>query len=297
MKRFIFTLAALFLLYLVIGFSVLFVRIVLWQKDVDALYTITPDQTWLCVGASHVGASLPQIPESHNKLLWLNSTHPKDTLMRLYELDRRGQLGSIELVVTQFGPLSAKSSEHWYLPSHSAENWLRELPVNWRYFWTCPASPVSLFLTLVKNLHLVHLKISDELTNERKAWFDQTEEFRQERLSTYVHMHFDGYENSVDVADDYILHYEQINAFCNQHGMRFCLFASPLLSAYRAQMPPLLKSRADEAIRRLRQKGIRVYDCRETYADELFADPLHLAPKGARRFIEDFQIWEKRTAE
>lgn len=296
MKRFIFTLVALFLLYLVIGFSVLFVRLVLWQRDVDALYTISPDQTWLCVGASHVGASLPQIREFHNKLLWLHSTHPADTLMRLLELERRGQLGPIKLVVTQFGPLYAKESECWYLPSRAAENWMRELPVNWRYLWTCPVSGSVLFLTLVKNLYHVNLEISNELSNERKAWFDRTEEFRTERLSTYVHMHFDNYENSVDITEEYMSQYERIAEFCSQRGMRFCLFASPLLSDYRAQMPPLLKSRADDAIRRLRRSGIRVYDCRAAYVDELFADPLHLASSGARQFIRDFQKWEERTA-
>ena len=136
MVKFLSRLAAVsaILLMIIIGMH----AVAIWnmQDEVNAVYKIDAATEVLFLGSSQVGCSIDEDEEQiyHLRKLWVSETITPSCLMRLKELERRGQLDGLKTVVVPFNIYSVTSmGKNVYLWA-----WYLELPVSWRYMDMLP---------------------------------------------------------------------------------------------------------------------------------------------------------------
>ena len=129
MVRFLSRLALLaaILLMVIIGMH----AVAIWnmQDELKSAYTISPSTEVLFLGSSQTGCSIDEDESQTYRLrkLWVSETIAPSCLMRLRELERRGQLERVKTVVVPFNVNSVTvQTRQGYLWA-----WYLELPVSW----------------------------------------------------------------------------------------------------------------------------------------------------------------------
>ena len=181
MKKF---LARLMLLAVIMLMVVVVMHVVaVWrrQDELEAVYTVSPSTEVLFLGSSQVGCAIAEDPTGRVRKLWVSDTIAPSCLMRLRELERRGQLDRLKAVVVPFNIHSVMAqSERGYLWA-----WYLELPVAWRYLDMLPYGKLDLAWYMLRNLRFPFRMILSEVPPDRDALAARPEAYRRKMLAQF----------------------------------------------------------------------------------------------------------------
>ena len=285
MKKFV---ARLALLAVVMSLVICVMHVVaIWnlQDELESAYTVDPSTEVLFLGSSQVGCSVAEDPRYHLKKLWVSDTITPSFLMRLKELERRGQLNNLKVVVVPFNINSVTAqSERGYL-----WGWYQELPVSWRYMDILPYSKVKFAWYILCNLRFpFHMHLSDN-PPEREGLASRPESYRRKVLVQFqnaarkvqVRGSSPNWESCLFDA------YREMSEICKRHGIRFVVYKAPLLPDYECNLSTEAQRQIAVYEKRLDDIGLEYIKPQIELNDKYFFDNVHLIKSGADIFTAE----------
>ena len=285
MKKFIARLALLAVIMLLVIVVMHVVAVWRMQDELEAVYTVSPSTEVLFLGSSQVGCSIAEDPAGRIRKLWVSDTIVPSCLMRLKELERRGQLDRLKVVVVPFNIHSVMAqSERGYLWA-----WYLELPVAWRYLDMLPYGRLDLAWYMLRNLRFPFRMILSEVPPDRDALADRPEAYRRKMLAQFrqTARSAQACGTCPDWERRLFDDYREMDEICRRHGIRFVVFKPPLLSDYERNLPKEALSRIDAYERRLREMGIEYVKPQPALDERHFFDDVHLIRSGADIFTAE----------
>ena len=296
MIRFLFRLALLaaILLMVIIGMH----AVAIWnmQDDVEAIYTIDPSTEVLFLGSSQVGCSIDEDEDKVYNLrkIWASYTIVPSCLMRLRELERPGQLDHLKTVVVPFNVNSVLAqNKKEYLGA-----WYRELPVSWRHMDLLPYSRLELAWYILCNLRYPIMMILAEEPPEREGLASRPEAYRNKMLATFrqnarnVRAREDAPDDTNPLCSPLTSKhlfgaYQEMSDICKRHGIRFVVYKAPLLSEFERNLPEETQNQIAVYEQRLRDMHIEYVKPQIELDERYFFDHVHLTLPGAKLFTAD----------
>ena len=287
MVRFLSRLALLaaILLMIVIGMH----AVAIWnmQDDVEAIYKIDPSTEVLFLGSSQVGCSIDEDEDKvyHLRKIWASYTIVPSCLMRLRELERRGQLDHLKTVVAPFNvnSVSAQNKKE-YLGA-----WYRELPVSWRHMDLLPYSRLELAWYVLCNLRYPFMMVLAEEPPEREGLASRPEAYRNKVLATFRQNAREtrACGSAPEWEERLFGAYREMDEICKRHGIRFVVYKAPLLQEFERNLPAETKNRIAVYEQRLRDMRIEYVKPQIELDERHFFDDVHLVKSGAKLFTAE----------
>ena len=287
MVRFVSRLALLaaILLMVIVGMH----AVAIWnmQDDVEAIYTVDPSTEVLFLGSSQVGCSIDEDEDKvyHLRKIWASYTIVPSCLMRLRELERRGQLDHLKTVVAPFNvnSVSAQNKKE-YLGA-----WYRELPVSWRHMDLLPYSRLELAWYVLCNLRYPFMMVLAEEPPEREGLASRPEAYRNKVLATFRQNAREtrACGSAPEWEERLFGAYREMDEICKRHGIRFVVYKAPLLSEFERNLPVETQSQIAAYEQRLRDMRIEYVKPKVELDERYFFDDVHLVKPGAKLFTAD----------
>ncbi len=287
MVRFLSRLALLaaILLMIVIGMH----AVAIWnmQDDVEAIYKIDPSTEVLFLGSSQVGCSIDEDEDKvyHLRKIWASYTIVPSCLMRLRELERRGQLDHLKTVVAPFNvnSVSAQNKKE-YLGA-----WYRELPVSWRHMDLLPYSRLELAWYVMCNLRYPFMMVLAEEPPEREGLASRPEAYRNKVLATFRQNAREtrACGSAPEWEERLFGAYREMDEICKRHGIRFVVYKAPLLQEFERNLPAETQNRIAVYEQRLRDMRIEYVKPKIELDERYFFDDVHLVKPGAKLFTAE----------
>ena len=295
MKKFLTRLALLAVIMLLVIGVMHVIAVWKMQDELEVAYTVAPSTDVLFLGSSQVGCSIAEDPTGRTKKLWVSDTITPSCLMRLKELERRGQLNRLKTVVVPFNLHSVMAqSERGYLWA-----WYLELPLSWRYLDMLPYSRLEFAWYMLRNLRFPFRMIVSEFPPERDGLASRPEVYRRKMLAQFQQSarEVQVRGSSPDWESRLFGAYREMDEICRRHGIRFVVYKPPLLPDYERNLPQEALSRIDAYERRLRDMGIEYVKPQPALDGRYFFDDVHLIPSGATIFTAElFRLIELAAA-
>lgn len=291
MKRFLTRFALLVMAMLCIIAIMHVVAVWSLRDDLERTYTIKPSTEVLFIGSSQMGCSIDEDEADHYHLqkIWVSYTLTSSFLMRLKELERRGQLDTLKVVVVPFNVYSAVfQDKNGYLWS-----WYQELPVSWRYLDMLPYSKLEFAWYILCNLRFpfnIHLHESPPI---RKGLASHTEAYREKLTASFCEFAsaFKVEGLSPGWVDDLLGAYEEMRNICARKGIRFVVYKAPILSGVEQHFQKDFMAQISQLEDALLERGIEYIKPEINLGDQYFFDNVHLITDGAKLFTgELFRI-------
>lgn len=293
MIRFLSRVAALsaILLMIIIGMHV----VAIWkmQDEVNAVYKIDASTEVLFLGSSQVGCSIDEDEERVYNLrkLWVSETILPSCLMRLKELERRGELDGLKTVIVSFNTYSVTSlGKNGYLWA-----WYLELPVAWRYMDMLPYGKLDLAWYMLCNQRFPFRMLLEEVPPEREALAERPEAYRKKVLSQFRReaREVRAYGSAPEWEERLFGAYREMDEICRRHGIRFVVYKAPLLPAFERNLPAEVQDRIAVYEQRLRDMHIEYVKPQIELDERHFFDAVHLTMPGAKLFTAElFRLLE-----
>ncbi len=286
MKKFLSRLAIVSIAMIVIIVGMHAVAILNLQDDVDSAYTIDKSTEVLFVGSSQLGCSIADelSQKYHFQKLWVSDTITPAFLMRLRELERRGQLDGIKTVVVPFNIHSVTAqSERGYLWS-----WYQELPVSWRYMDIVPYSRIDFFRYIFSNLRFpFHIHVCDT-PPERAPLSKRPQHYREKAIESFVlsARNLEARGSSVDWERMLFDAYDEMSKICERHKIKFVVYKAPLLPQFEENISTVANMEIAKYEQRLADMGIRYVVVDINLDERHFIDSVHLEMSSAKLYTE-----------
>lgn len=272
MKRFILGFMVFCLLVGLTLFSILAIRMLIWQSQVDRLVAVRPSTRLLCVGNSHTGCTWQDSDELGVQTIWLDSGPLPFARMRLSEIDARHGFGNVRSVVVDCDMTSIFVTRTCVY--RCAET---QWPIAWRYLDWLPISKVELYKRLFLPLGRTWAIVGEARRSNRK-WSDLTIAERRQDIQHYLEN-----EAKIDGMDVLVLeHLRAIAGICRKNGLNLYVMMAPLT-------PEKFALYANEEVAwtaRLRRLGYQVLDYSHECPDCDFQDNHHLNFDGRVKFTK-----------
>ncbi len=271
------------MLLIIAGMHLIF--LVYKQKDVAITYTISPSTKMLFIGSSQVGCSIDEDRECvyHLQKLWVSATITPSYLMRLKELDRRGQLKGLKAVICPFSIQSLYGqSRYGYLMG-----WYKELPVSWRYLDMVPYSRIDFAWFILCNLRFpFQMRLSETPPPNREGLASRTAAYRENVLLQLQQtaQKTQACGSSPEWEARLFDAYHEMDTICKRHGIRFVVYKAPLLPYFEQNLSQEAKQRVAIYGERLRNMGIEYIEPPLELDERYFFDDVHLVKEGAKIF-------------
>lgn len=282
MKRFIVKLVLATGMMVLIIVTMHVVVLVRQQSDVDAAYTIKPSQDILFLGSSEFGCSILQHPKYHNRVLWVSDTSVTSELMRLRELDRRGQLSTVKILMVPFNYTVLRAQNH----STDKWAWYQELAVSWRHLDLLPCGKMTFLAYIASNLRWpFHIHVSDSPPS-RISLAERPESWRNDFIRTQCVRPRDDFSKRLPVGWESRLYktYEEMASICKRHAIRAIAVKPPILPQYDACQLPSSFVLRDEWVKRLSVLGFEYCEADCELDEHDFFDTVHLIPSGSKKY-------------
>ena len=256
------------------------------RDDLERTYTLNPSTEVLFIGSSQVGCSIDEDEENryHLQKLWVSDTITPSFLMRLKELDRRGQLANIKMIAVPFNINSIRAQ--------AARNylwaWYQELPIAWRYMELLPYSHLRLIQYILCNLRYPFYMHFSENTPERDGLAARPESYRKQMIEMFVRLarNVKPQGTSPDWEEHLLEAYREMNLIAMRHGIRFIVFKAPLLPQYELNLSDDVMYKVSMFEQKLKSVGIEYVAPNIALDSQYFFDDAHLIKSGAKIFTE-----------
>ena len=287
MKRFLSRFILLVVAMLCIIFVMHVAAVLNLRDDLERTYTINPSTEVLFIGSSQVGCSIDEDEENqyHLQKLWVSDTITPSFLMRLKELERRGQLDNLKTVVVPFNVYSVLAqSKKGYLWA-----WYQELPVSWRYLDMVPYNKLEFTWYILCNLRfpfLLHLHDSPPV---REGLASRPDAYREKLIANFCEsartIKVEG--SSPDWERCLLDAYDEMKNICVRNGIRFVVYKAPILPIVEQHFPQDALARLSSIEDALLERGIEYIKPEINLEEQYYFDNVHLISDGARFFTDE----------
>ena len=285
MKKFVARLALLAVIMLLVICLMHVAAIWMLQDELKSAYTVDPSTEVLFLGSSQVGCSIFEDTRYHLKKLWVSDTITPSCLMRLRELELRGQLSHLKVVVVPFNIHSITAlSERGYL-----WGWYQELPISWRYMDILPYSKARFAWYILCNLRFPFLMHLSDKPPERDGLASSTETYRKKVLVQYqgAAQKVQAQGSSPDWERCLFDAYREMSEICKRHGICFIVYKAPLLPDYERNLSTETQHQIAVYEKRLSDIGLMYIKPQIELDDKYFFDNVHLIKSGADIFTAE----------
>lgn len=264
-------------------------RIMSVRSALEVVYSISDKQDVLFIGSSQVGCSIIEGEKFHNKKIYVANTFFQAFVMRLRELERRGQLANVKTLFLSFNFITLDRQTEW----HWLHAYYQELPVSYRYLNDMPVPLYKLIWYIATNLRWpIPLKVMSENTGSGTAITERPEIWRVKNMGAFRSQHrpefdeidrrnFNGWKESLQNA---ILEAKHI---CERHSIRFVMVEMPVLPEYEERVKDSVKTETARWVKWIEGQGIEYIHNPSIYGEDLFLDRCHMVRRGAERFMHD----------
>ena len=249
-----------------------------------------PGSTVLFLGSSCVGCSMIETNDHGFAQIWQYRSTPQLSLVRLLELERKGELRKFKKVCLELGYQNfAYQTKQWM-----KDLFLQTLPMSWRYLDLADVSPIDLYVHFVHNCGARF----ELRSNNPFAWEDDVSVWSEEKKARdweeLKHAYFDVLNDEAEMIDDWLLSIERtiecVQTVCRRHKVDCEVVVFPISSYCRSRIPADAEKRLVRLLDWARRLGLRVRDYRAEMPDEYFLNLNHLSRRGASRFVEKLAV-------
>ena len=259
------------------------------QTLMDEQFALSKSQKYLFIGSSQIGCSIIESEKYSDRVLWVSTSGPQFTCMKLLELDRRRQLSSVKVCVVPFTINNVNHNSTKVLKLSLA----RQLPLCWRYIDLLPISFFQAIEGLVANRSLP-FTVSEQPPAGRPSVLTHTKDWilnfpdRENVRDTIFNENM--YTDNLGLAKNWrgstINAYLRMAEVCAHRNIRFVVIAPPCPSFCRDSIPRAGWALYGKMVDELKNHGIEFIDCRRDMSDDLFCDYWHLIELGADDFTK-----------
>lgn len=286
MKRFLISIIGISAMMAIIIVIMHMICILKLKTEVNAAYTIMPGQKYLFLGSSQFGCGIEESPKWENKVLWVSDTTVKHSLIRLRELDKRGQLECLIAVLIPWNfiiPLQ-------YTDRVLKWGWYQELPVSIFHMEDYPFCRIGFPCYIASNLRYPFCMFASceypkgrpSISQRPALWqkkFHDSIVSEASRLST---------KNNCkcwkEMLESDIREFKRI---CDKNSIRLYVVKMPVLSEYRNSAPKEILLDEEVWLKKLQDFGVDVLTPEQPQNEEdLFFDAVHFMEPGTKLFTE-----------
>lgn len=259
---------------------------VVWseQKVVDERYALDGVDV-LFVGSSELGCAIEESPRFRNRVLWHSATIAQSFLMRLKELERRGELRKVKVCIVPYGSsVMIDQSRSGYLWA-----WYQELPISWRYLDMLPFNLGEFAVYMARNLRLPLCIDMNEPVPVRDPLSRRPEKYRNGVLKQVIadaRNRIGFFGNLPNCREGLLDCYRQIHEICRRNGVRCILLKAPVLSVSVDNLSPSAQRELEDFTDQLRANALECVDLNLRMGTDCFFDAGHLVSSSARTFTE-----------
>lgn len=287
MKKFLARLIGLSAIIIVIIVGLHIVAIYNLRDEVEEAYTLDPTKDVLFLGSSETGCGIEVSPKFHNQAIWFSATTIQSCLMRLEELEERGQLKNVKVCIVPFGifVLTRQTEDFvcWAL--------YQELPIALKHLDVMPFSKLHLLTYAISNLRYpLPLGVNEELGTDPVVLLSRPVEYRDKKIKQFKKMAQDikVVANGYSRWDESVcLCYRKMKEICDRNNIEFVMYRAPLLSIFEDAIPMPIRDQVNSFCEDLKGFGICYVNPCNQNLDEYFLDNVHLSREGARRLTEE----------
>lgn len=287
MRRFLVQVCLFLFLLVASSLGVLTVRFANYAEEVETTMKLEPWQKILFIGDSHIGCTFIQNQQYENCVLWESSMPQQFTLMRLREMEKRGALNGVELIVLDIGLQSIGQQR----VKRMKEFWWRMLPISIRHSDVLPLSIWDKIDQFVKKPN-GRIHVRESMPTADVSVLTRTRESREADFQKTAETHFEwinrptemccGWNDSLKCAID------EISLICKRNDIPLVFITAPLTSYYVEAIPKEVNEKLREYTDQIAHNGIPYYDLRNWGEDDDFRDCFHFRYSGAMKFTEWF---------
>lgn len=259
--------------------------------EVDSVYSISDKQDVLFIGSSQIGSHIIEAEKFHNKKIDVENTLFQDFVMRLRELERRGQLSHLKTVFMPFNfiTLDRQTEDSWQWAYY------RELPVSWRYLDDMPVPVYKFVCYIASNLRWpLPLKVICKETSNGPAMAisERPEIWRIKNGAAFRNQYrpeFDEIDarNFPGWKDNLRSSILEAKSICDRYNIRFVMVEMPVLPEYEERVKDSVKVETAKWVKWIEEQGIEYLHNPSVYGEDMFLDRCHMVRKGAERFMHD----------
>lgn len=271
MRRLLLQFIAVISLAFVLAAGILIVRLVLWQDEVSAHFTVRDNARVIVVGNSHAGCTWDDSPELGLQVFWHSATAFPFGLFRIKEIIRNGGFKNASVLLVPCDSSDFALTDAW----HKERNYAMQFPFAWRYYKELRGVSA---VNILKRL-FVPISSTWEITEDPPLV--DTIVDKEKLLADYALKKKKPFVIDEAVAGEMLDTLSEIKKLCDENHIRLVLYASP--------MPPVgtLDANITEWIGRLKGLGYDYRDYRQACPDfKMFFDSNHLNKTGRRLFTE-----------
>ena len=262
-------------------------RVIYWQPRVEASLWVEPWQRVLFIGDSHIGCTFVEDPKYENRIIWEASMPQQFTTMRLREMEKRGSLKGVEVLVLDFGLQSIgqqrreRMKEFWWRMLPISYKHCDLLPLSWCDFLSQFVSPPSCRIHIIEDMPTANISILSRSRDEKEEEFEKTAEMHF-RWTDHPELMCTRWEESLKAAVC------EIQDICKRNNIKLLFFTAPLTSYYNDSIPQRVEEKLQEFVGFIKELGVPYYDLRRWGRDDDFRDCFHFRLDGAIKFTEWF---------
>lgn len=274
MSKFLLNSCCIFLLSAISVAEILMVRLFLWQDKVDAALSIRDSTRILCIGNSHTGCTWEDLENEGVQVSWQSATSLPFYWVRLAEIEKRGGLKSVKVLI-----LDCCSPAKGISEDDVVRNMVEHFPITYHYIDKLPARRIQFMKKLLCPISSTWT-VSEKAPGPGRVWTDLSPKERQEEIESTYKAKRNPLPSNVDmICIDYL---EHIKIICKKHGIKLLLFFAPLPSENPQRNSPELNAWKQL----LKSRGYSVHDFRSDCPDKDFRDCHHLSYEGRKKFTK-----------
>lgn len=283
MKKFLARLIGLSAIIIVIIVGLHIVAIYNLRDEVEEAYTLDPTKDVLFLGSSETGCAIDTSPRFHNKVMWFSMTTMQSALIRLRELEERGQLSKVNLL---FMPFYVRTMGNQTLECLNGAYW-KEFYVSWKNFDVYHQPLLSMIVYRMCRLRFPMEFAINEGVPDSPSISSRSDEWRWEYLKKAS-----DYASNIKIDETLVEGWQQslratlleVKEICYRNGIRFILFKSPMMSQCYAYVPQRTVKEFEKWVEWIKLNEIEYIDDFFDGTDDDYRDWVHLSDSGRERF-------------
>jgi len=271
MRRLLLQFIAVISLAFVLAAGILIVRLVLWQDEVSAHFTVRDNTRVIVVGNSHAGCTWDDSPELGLQVFWHSATAFPFGLFRIKEILRNGGFKNASVLLVPCDSSDFALTDAW----HKERNYAMQFPFAWRYYNELRGVSA---VNILKRL-FVPISSAWEITEDPPLVDTAVDE---KKLIAEYESKKEPFVIDEAVAGEILDILSEIKKLCDENHINLVLYASPI--------PPvgMLDVTITGWINRLRGLGYDYRDYRHACPDfSMFFDSNHLNQSARRGFTKE----------
>lgn len=287
MKKFLFNGFVFACLIAVLFMVTIVLRISSYKGEVESTMHLQPWQKIVFVGDSHIGCTFVEDEKYENYVLWESSMPQQFTLMRLRDMEKRGVLADVEMLILDFGLQSIGQQR----TRRMKEFWWRMIPITIYHNDILPLSLIDKAAQFCRHPRgRIHIK--EEMPEANISILSRSQKEREDDFQKMAEAHFEWINNEQDMCANWEQSLkcaiDEIYDICNRNSIQIVFITAPLTSYYVRAIPDNVNAKLREFTDYIKAKGIPYYDLRDWGEDDDFRDSFHFRLDGAKKFTEWF---------